>query len=67
MDEYTASEEISTRLVVHSYDEANDTFNCEVEDLNYNYEPFNLPAVLLPILIGQGGEPSELVGRTFEL
>lgn len=60
--------EISTRLVIHSYDESSDTFECEVEDLNYNYESFRVPGVLVPILIGcPVGDPSEVVGQTFEL
>lgn len=62
--------EISTRLVIHSYNEANDTFNVEVEDLNYDYAPFDLPALLLPMLVDTthvSDLPHGIVGQTHEL
>lgn len=61
------NEEISTRLVVLAYDQSTDTFECEIEDLNYDYDPFGLPALLLPMLVGESGEPEKFVGNTYEL
>lgn len=61
---------ISTRLVIHSYDEDADTFRAEVEDLNYEYPPFDIPAMLLPILVDTTDVrdlPHGLVGNTCEL
>lgn len=51
-------------ISIDSYDEQFDTFAITV--------PFNgyrslIPAFVMPAVIGEYGEPDELVGRTFEV
>jgi hypothetical protein len=50
---------------IKDYDESSDTFT--VACPQGSFEPFGLPAVLLPALVGEYGEPQELVLRTFEV
>lgn len=56
-----------TEVHVGSYDEGLDTFKLAVDDGIATLPAFDVPAVVLPYLVGQFGEPSEFVGKVFEL
>lgn len=64
------------RIAVQSYDEGTDTFTlavtCSDEGRDtsaneYDYDDFTVPALVLPMLIGECGEPDELVGQEFPI
>lgn len=69
------------KVRVLSYDEGLDVFKLgafgftpedEVEDPDYfrvapGFSDFEIPAVLLPYLVGEFGEPSEFMGKVFEV
>lgn len=69
------------KITVSDYDEGIDVFTVrafgfteedEASDPEYcksapDFDDFTVPGILLPALIGEYGEPSELVGGTFEV
>lgn len=58
-------------IEVEQYNENDDTFVCstaeQVGQRNGDAILFTVPGIVLPALIREYGEPSELVGRTFEV
>lgn len=70
----------TVKIVVLSYEEGIDVFTVGAfgfdeshveQDPEYcrsapDFDDFEIPGLLLPVLIGECGEPDELVGRTFE-
>ena len=69
------------KVVIHSFEEGIDVFTLgaygfepehEAQDPDYckdapDFDDFEVPGIVLPALIGECGEPSELVGRVFEI
>lgn len=69
------------KIRVLSYDESIDVFKLgafgftpedEIEDPDYSHSPpdfddFEVPGAVLPYLIAEYGEPSEFVGKVYEL
>lgn len=61
---------MTKRIKVVSYDEQNDTFDVEVYNgqmIGPNYETHEIDAAVLPLLVGEWGEPTEFVGNTYAL
>lgn len=61
---------VKSEIKVVSYDEQSDTFDCEIYNhsmIKDNYETMGIDAAVLPLMVGEWGEPSEFVGRTFNL
>jgi hypothetical protein len=52
---------------IDAYEESNDTFKIEVHDASpaAGLVDFWCPGILLPFLVGEYGEPDELLGRRF--
>jgi hypothetical protein len=50
-------------IAIDSYDESTDTFGVIVNES----EKCQLPAILLPALTREYGEPSEFIGRFFDV
>ncbi len=69
------------KILINSYDEQIDVFKVgafgfvegdEKIDPTYcrsapDFDDFEIPGLILPALIGEYGEPDELVGRVFEI
>ena len=69
------------KVVIRSFEEGIDVFTLgaygfepehEAQDPDYckdapDFDDFEVPGIVLPALIGKYGEPSELVGRVFEI
>lgn len=70
---------VQVKIQIHSYEEGSDIFNIgawgfcpEDQEIDPDYcrsapdfDDFEMPGALLPALIGEYGEPHELVGRVF--
>lgn len=56
-------------LSVLNYDEGEDRFFCHIEQSAAPHPgaTVHIPAVALPYLVNEWAEPSELVGRSFQL
>lgn len=69
------------KVIVQSYDEATDVFTLaafgfepehEKIDPDYcrsapDFDDFEVPGAVLPAIIGEFGEPSELLGQVFDV
>jgi hypothetical protein len=58
------------QIKVVSYDFDSDTFDCEIYNsalIENNYETHGIDAAVLPLLVGEYGEPDEFVGNTYQL
>lgn len=55
----------TTEFFVKSYDEATDTFTVEVDSGLFDVDVIEVEGHTLPMIIGEMGEPDELVGRSY--
>lgn len=55
----------TTQFFVKSYDEGTDMFTVTSDPGLFDIDEVEVEGCVLPMIIGEFGEPSELVGRTF--
>lgn len=55
----------TTEFFVKSYDEGADTFEVLVDPGLFDIDVIEVQGAMLPMLIGEFGEPDELVGRSY--
>ena len=55
----------TTEFFVQSYSEATDTFSVLVDSGLFDVDVIDVEGFMLPMIIGEMGEPDELVGRSY--